>query len=217
MADNTKLWAKIQADFRLGASLGNLRKKYKVSVAQIIKRAKAEGWTRAKDEPKVINGKALAVIIESAAKTDQARKVDEAVDEALASVMKDHRRITRGLRDLFEDNVAEFQAMLKHFVTFMDEEQIEKLKLEAARSGDIKELVQYLHNAMTAFGKRTALLDRLVVIGGAVIEKERLVWGMKDYDGETGADWDELVEKLKEPIEIPILPAEILNFEKRIS
>lgn len=214
MSDDAAQWAKIKAEYRLGASVAALAKKYGVKTYEILKRIGAERWARAGAEP-TPNLPARPEDV-----------VDEAVDEALSDVVREHREMTRELRELYQNRLAEYQAMLQHMLSFLDQDEIARLKREAeVRAGTgaadaYKDVTKYLTDSLKALQLTNTLLEQLQRINGGVIDRERLVWNLAAIEAsdQKGQDdfWTQMLAKVREPSNVKQLPADVVDFENRL-
>ena len=210
-------WKAIARDFRSGIPIGEIAKRYGVSLLALIKRIHAEAWKRGKAsnsagaKSKGTGANAMNLPIISDAKI--AEIVDQAVEQAVSGVVADHKRITRGLRNRLAAEMAEFEESCRYLATFRDEEHIIKL---ANLDDDGKALREYLNQCNAHHKARAETLERLSRIGSQVISLEQGVWGLDGPKTHQPESYDDLLENLNLPLRPNAISDNVLNFEQRL-
>ena len=203
-------WIKAQADYRAGESLVGICKKYKVTMGALLKRIKAEGWTRAGQKP---SGKAVSEAVEGINS-----RVDEALDEALADIIHGHQAISRQQREELDSLLAEYQELKMYFVSALDKDTIEELVRQCPSGQPNEKLIKHLYSCLEAFSKRVNINDRLVRLAGFLIETERKVWAIdKHAEGAEAQSYDDLLEEVERPLVARSLPPGVVDFEAKIA
>ena len=202
---------KARADYRAGVSLASICKKHGISMREILKRIKDEGWLRASAEKK--QSKALSTTRES----DQSSKMDAAIDEAVADIIAGHRSISREMRVNLEEEIAEYQEIKQYFVSALDKDHIQELMRAGIEGKPNKALVDYLNDCLIAFGKRVQSLDKLVRLSTLLVTTERTVWGIESTPEGSGTEsYDDLLEQCQAPLPNRALPEGVADFEQKL-
>lgn len=198
-------WARIEAEYRAGASVVALHKKYGVSIKELLDRIRDEKWERDPPPEPAKSAMAFPVPVESRAEPD-----DETVDDVKAG----HRAILRRKRAILDGELAQLQK-LTFYMTGVDHETVQAF----IDSGDSKGLVDYLMAATKARKLVAELIERHARSANLLIETERRVWGIdeKDNGDGTAQTYDALLEELSKPIDLPTLPDKVIDFERRIA
>jgi len=211
-------WAEVEAAFRAGESMTEIRKRFSVSLADILKRAKAAGWKHGETRAIHSNGgadntgaSALPVVVTAAA----TRAVKAAVDGLITDIVSSHKDITRKLRRRFEAELAEFDALTARLASFTDTDHIARL---SAKADGGKELRLYLAQCLASHEKRTSVLERLGRIGAQVVNVERMVWGLDIEPTDIQAtNWDAILADLRKPLRPLSLPNNVVEFERKMT
>ena len=212
MAENTKTprktvdWEAVELHYRAGIrSLKDIGKEYEVSDAGIIKKAKAQGWTRdlaakikAKAEAKV---SAAAVSAEvSAARTANEQVVVEANAELQYQVRMRHRGDIAALRALFLSLLEEVK--LASSPEGLDAlETLQQLLHEGESDPDdpegVKRAQKMRDSLMRALstGSRIDSAKKLTEMLEKLVRMEREAFGIDDGD-KGGSEIDKLLAKL---------------------
>lgn len=204
------VWEKIRAAFIAGTGVGELAKRFKVSIADILKRAKDEGWRRGQQQRKA-TVTTLPVLATAPA---QAPPPDPAVKLVQDDIIREHRERTRAQRDLYDKLLIEFQEMLRHLVSFVDPATM--MQIQAQQQPE--ERIKLLSSLLKATAVKFTMFERLNLMLREIVTVERLVWGL-DADKnpeDNSAAWEELVAKVRIPAVMPAMPAHILSFEDRL-
>lgn len=202
--DETELWAKIKAAFAAGTKVNQLAKDFDVSIAEILKRAKVEGWRRAAEHR--VGLPALPPRTADQAPPDP-------VAEAAADIIRAHRERTRTHRDQYDLLAQEFQAMTGMLVSFLDRDQMDKVR-QAATPGDA---IKLLSDLLKATAVKFSMFERLTGMLDAIIKIERTVWGLNDTDdAPESTQWDDLLEMVRGPSLMRPLPDNVIDFDRRM-
>ena len=204
-------WDKIKAAFVAGEPVHAIAKNFSVPIAEILKRAKAEKWKRAgeeKPEPPRASVTTLPV-----AYTPQPEPIQAALKEAAADIVREHRERTRTQRDTYDRLQSEFQAMMSHLVSFTDADTVAKIK-----EGNVADRVKLLVDLLKATGIKFGMFERLTLMLREIITLEREVWGLNDAaNADNTPQWDELLDLVRAPSTMRPLPAEVVDFERRLA
>lgn len=223
MTKDEKLWAKVEAAYRAGMSVKDIRAKYKVAMGELMKRIADGGWTRAADdqkkaekpEPPATNLPAVITVIPSAASAE----IKRGVDAALSEVIESHKLMSRQLRDHYMSDLADYQALHKVLAKY-DPNVVADLMAKGTPGQPNAELQKYLQSIYDAHAEAIKLFERIARNGRAVVELERTVWGL-DRDKGAGAEkeqsYDDALDELTRPLPPPApLPPNVVEFEQRI-
>lgn len=205
------LWAKVKADFVAGLlDLRAIAKKHGVSIAAILTRAQKETWPPRGSPPP----SAVTTLVVREAPKSRTEQVEDRVDEAAQDIIREHRDRTRALRDTYDTLQGEFQAMMANLLSFLDEQQIAKLR----QATDPTAGIALLTNMLKATGIKFSLFERLATMLAGIIDMERKVWGLEATDGAPeSVQWDDLLAKTRVPARPRPLPAKILAFDRQMT
>lgn len=214
------IWAEIKAAFAAGEAVHAIAKRFEVGIAEILSRAKKEGWKRT-PEPEPPKPEKPKASVTALPVVYQHKPFNEAVDEAVAGIaqeaaadiVREHRERTRTQRDTYDKLHAEFQSMMLHLVSFSDAETLAKM-----RDGNPADRVKLLIDLLKATGIKFSMFERLTLMLREIIALEREVWGLNETEGaDNMPQWDELLALATAPSTMRPLPGVVLDFEKRLA
>ena len=199
-------WEAIKAAFIAGEAVHELAKRFAVTIAEILKRAKDEGWRRGGATVTTLP----VVAVPRPAEPDPATRAEQ---EAAADVLREHRERTRQHRDTYDRLTAEFQGMMSHLISFMDADTVGKMK-----SGTPAEQVKLLIDLLKATGIKFSMFERLTLMLREIVTLERQVWGLdQQQDADGLPQWDELLDLVRKPSTMRPLPENVVDFERRLA
>lgn len=210
MADK-RVWKKIRAAYEAGETgLVGLSKKFGVPIKDIFSRIKAEGWSKQADDPPAEPGPMVPAVWnpEEQIGFDKDSQANESRDQ----INQSHKTISRTQRELYEDRMRDYQAMLLRLVRFDDEETLSKFTEE----NDTKGLIEYLMSAFKAQAAANQMFEQLVRVGNQIIDRERATHKLdeKGADDSDQEQWEELLAQVKAPPKPRPLPANVVKFDR---
>lgn len=202
-------WARIEAEYRAGASVVALHKKYGVYIKDILDRVRDEGWER--DPPETADESAAPRLMSLPVPVRTERPAEE--EETVEDVKAGHKAILNRKRAILDGELAQLQK-LTFYMTGVDHETVQAF----IDSADAKGLVDYLMAATKARKLVADLIEKHARSANLIIETERRVWGINEKDGDgTAQTYDALLEELRQPIDVPTLPDKVIDFERRLA
>ncbi len=205
-------WAKARAEYHAGASLASITRKHGITMRELFKRIKDEGWTRRGDKP----APSKAVALHDPERVEE--RVDAALDEAIADILAGHKSISRQLREELDSEIAEYQRLKGFLLSSMDENAIDQLVRQVEPGKPNYPLIEFLERCMVTFSKRVGSIDKLASLGMRIIDTERRVWGLDKDGGETGTEsYDDLLEQCSKALDARHLPPGVADFEEKLA
>jgi hypothetical protein len=206
VSEQSDKWADIERDYRASVPLGEIRERHSVTVREIFLRARTEGWKRGSlgGEISAVGERVLALVEEVAG---------EAIRETADEMLDSHKALTGRLRGLLSHELADYQAMTRECVSFLDGDRIAELR---SLDDGGKALRAYQAQAMRAAVVRGGALEKLTRMLGRVVEIERRIWALdRPKSAAGGQTYDDILDELRKPLVPQSLPENVLEFDRK--